>query len=106
MSHLTSASPFSMTAQAELQADDPHAAMGARRQLEARQHHDTWDALASVTAPTLCIGGTYDMQASPENMARLAQRIPDARLVMCDGGHLFLLQDPTAYPTIADFLAE
>ena len=93
-------------AQAELQADDPHAAMGARRQLEARQHHDTWDALASVTSPTLCIGGTYDMQASPENMARLAQRIPDARLVMCDGGHLFLLQDPTAYPTIADFLAE
>ena len=91
--------------QAQLQAGDPYAEMGARRQLEARQHHDVWADLAALPMPTLCIGGLYDNQAPPENMKRLAGRIPDAELVMCDGGHLFLLQDPTAYPTIAKFLA-
>ncbi len=79
-------------------------ARGARLQLEARAGHDTWDRLGAVTARTLVIGGRFDRQAPPENLERLASRIPDARLVMCDGGHLFVLQDPSAWPAIAEFL--
>jgi 3-oxoadipate enol-lactonase len=35
---------------------------------------------------------------------RLAQAIPGARLEVFDGGHGVLLQDPAAWPAIADFL--
>jgi 3-oxoadipate enol-lactonase len=86
-------------------SDDPVVAMGARRQLEARADHDVWDDLARITAPTLVIAGRYDGQAPPENSVRMAERIPDSRLVLCDGGHVFFLQDPTAWPTIVEFLA-
>lgn len=84
--------------------EDPAAAMGARRQLEARAGHDTWDDLPDVTAPTLVIGGRHDGIATPANLERMAARIPGARLQLCDGGHVFFLQDPSAWPTIVDFL--
>jgi len=87
-----------------LNADDPSSAIGARRQLEARAGHDTWDRLPEISRPTFVVGGRYDGQAPPENLERLAARIPDARLRFFDGGHLFLLQDRDAYPAIADFL--
>jgi 3-oxoadipate enol-lactonase len=87
-------------------SDDPVVAMGARRQLEARAGHDVWDDLANITAPTLVIGGRYDGQAPPENSGHLAARIPGARLVFCEGGHVFFQQDPSAWPTILAFLAE
>ena len=85
-------------------SDDPAAAMGARRQLVARHDHDVWDELERISAPTMCIGGRYDRQAPPENMERLVSRIPNAVFELCDGGHLFMLQDPTAWPTIVRFL--
>jgi 3-oxoadipate enol-lactonase len=84
--------------------EDPVAAMGAHRQLVARIAHDVWDDLPGITAPTLVIGGRHDGQAPPENSERMASRIPGARLVLCDGGHAFLFQDPTAWPTIVEFL--
>lgn len=86
-------------------ADDPASEMGARRQLEARAGHDTWDRLAEITRPTFVVGGRYDGQAPPENLERLTARLPDATMQLFDGGHMFLLQDPTAWPAIADFLA-
>lgn len=82
------------------------AARGSRLQLEARFDHDTWERLPTITAPTLCIGGRFDQQAPPENMERLAGRIPGARLAFCDGGHMFMIQDPAAWPTIVAFLQE
>lgn len=88
-----------------INVDDPGATMGARRQLEARAHHDTWDVLPRVRSSTLAVGGTFDGQAPPDNMRRLAERIPDARLELFDGGHMFLRQDPAAWPAVADFLA-
>jgi 3-oxoadipate enol-lactonase len=91
-----------------LNADDPAWAMGARRQLEARAHHDVWERLAGpdpIAAPTFAIGGRFDAQAPPENVERLASRIPDAELAFFDGGHLFLLQDRAAWPAVIDFLA-
>ena len=78
--------------------------MGAHRQLVARTAHDVWDELPGISATTLVIGGRYDGQAPPDNSERLAACIPGARLVLCDGGHAFLLQDPTAWPTVATFL--
>ena len=80
------------------------AARGARRQLEARADHDTCYLLPTITAPTLIVGGRYDLLAPPENLRRLASRIPGARLVMFEGGHMFTMQDPSAMPTIVEFL--
>jgi 3-oxoadipate enol-lactonase len=93
-----------MAASALLDADDPAKAMGARRQLEARSHHNTWTNLPTIRAHTFVIGGTFDAQAPPENVANLARRIPNAMLQFFDGGHLFLVQDPTAWPAICRML--
>ena len=86
--------------------DDPLRDMGARRQLEARRHHDTWDRLDQITVPTLVASGNRDGIAPLANSEALAARIPDARLQVFDGGHLFLVQDRSAWPAIVDFLAE
>ena len=83
---------------------DPQAKRGARRQLEARAGHDVFDRLGEISAPTLVIGGRTDGVAPPENQQAMADRIPDARLVLCHGGHMFALQDKTAWPTVIDFL--
>lgn len=88
-----------------LNADEPGAAMGARRQLEARAEHDTWLRLGEIAAPTFVVGGRYDRQAPVENLERLAGALPNARLKLFDGGHLFLLQDREAWAAIVDFLA-
>ena len=77
---------------------------GIRLQLEARAGHDTAERLGSIRCPTLVCGGRFDGIAPPRNSEFLASHIPGARLAMFDGGHLFLLQDPAAIPTIVDFL--
>ena len=85
-------------------ADEPGRAEGAARQLEARRGHDTYDRLPAVACPTLVCGGRFDGIAEPDNVQRLAAAIPGATLAMFDGGHLFLWQDPAAYPAVIDFL--
>ncbi|MCG8592479.1 MAG: alpha/beta hydrolase [Proteobacteria bacterium] len=57
-------------------AGEPGREAGARRQLEARAQHDTWDRLDRIAVPTLCCGGGYDNQAPPDRMQALARRIP------------------------------
>jgi 3-oxoadipate enol-lactonase len=86
-------------------ADDPDAALGARRQLESRKDHDTTERLDRITAPTLVAAGRYDGIAPLANSEALAARIPDARLEVFEGGHLFLLQDRSAWKAIVDFLS-
>lgn len=88
-----------------INADDPASATGARRQLEARAGHDTWEQLPALAAETFVIGGRYDAQAPPDNVERLADRIPKSRLEFFDGGHLFLLQDKSAWPAVVAFLS-
>lgn len=88
-----------------LNADDPASELGARRQLEARADHDVYDRLGEITMPTLVAGGLHDGQAPPENLERLAAALPDATLRFFEGGHMFLLQDRSAWPAIVDFLA-
>jgi 3-oxoadipate enol-lactonase len=82
------------------------AALGLGRQLSARAGHDVVDALPSIGAPTLVCAGRYDDLAPLDNSQVLADRIPNSRLEVFGGGHLFMLQDPTAYPAIIEFLAD
>jgi 3-oxoadipate enol-lactonase len=85
-------------------AGEPGREMGARRQLEARAGHDTWDRLSQIACPTMIAAGRYDGVALPETQERMAGRIPGAKLQFFDGGHLFILQDRTALPAIIAFL--
>ena len=91
-------------ARAAAGASDPGREDGFRRQLEARAGHDTWDRLASFPMPVYVCGGRYDGIAPPENQHAMAQQIPDAKLELFDGGHLFLMQDRRASPAIREFL--
>lgn len=84
---------------------DTASAMGARRQLEARRGHDTWDRLHEIRCPTLVCGGRHDGIAPPANGHALARRIPDAKLEFFEGGHLFMIQDRAAMPAMSDFAA-
>jgi 3-oxoadipate enol-lactonase len=88
----------------DLYRDEPNHAMGQRRQLEARQHHDTWDRLHNITCPTLICGGKYDGQAQPETQEKMLNRIPNAELKMFEGGHMFIIQDRKAFPAMVAFL--
>jgi 3-oxoadipate enol-lactonase len=83
---------------------DPAAAMGYRRQLEARAAHDTYARLGALSMPVLLAGGLYDRQAPPENMETLKRCIPGSRLEFFEGGHGFLRDDPRAVERIVAFL--
>jgi pimeloyl-ACP methyl ester carboxylesterase len=50
--------------------------------------------LGAITSPTLVVCGTDDSVAPPSNSRSLAQRIPDASLVMIEGGHDLQLAAP------------
>lgn len=89
---------------ADAYADEPGHAMGAHRQLEARAAHDTWERLAKICCPTMIAAGRYDGIALPATQEKMASRIPDVRLQWFEGGHLFMIQDRTAAPAMADFL--
>jgi 3-oxoadipate enol-lactonase len=85
-------------------ADEPGHAMGARRQLEARAEHDTYDRLPELKMPVLVCGGKYDGQAESEVVENLADRITGAELAFFEGGHFFLQEDPSAAKKITEFL--
>jgi 3-oxoadipate enol-lactonase len=85
-------------------AGEPGREMGARRQLEARAGHDTWDRLHQIACPVLIAAGRHDGIALPATQERMASRIPGARLSFFEGGHLFMLQDRAALPAMTEFL--
>ncbi|MFI4974802.1 MAG: alpha/beta fold hydrolase [Caulobacterales bacterium] len=87
-------------------AGEPGREMGARRQIEARAGHDTWERLPRIACPVLIAAGRYDGIALPRSQENMASRIPGARLEWFDGGHLFMIQDRTAVPAIVAFLNE
>jgi 3-oxoadipate enol-lactonase len=86
-------------------AGEPGREMGARRQLEARANHDTWDRLGQIACPALITAGRYDGIALPATQERMAGRIPGAELRFFEGGHLFMIQDRAALPAMIEFLA-
>jgi len=91
-------------ASADPYAGEPGHAEGARRQEAARAGHDTWDRLPQIQCPVLAMGGRHDAIAPPENLKALAGRIPGAALRFFEGGHLFMLEDKSAYPAMTEFL--
>lgn len=54
--------------------------------------------------PVLVCGGRYDGIAPIANLKAICKQIPQARLELFEGGHLFFLQDPKAFETIRLFL--
>ena len=85
-------------------ADEPGRAMGARRQLEARALHDTWDRLPTIACPVMIAAGRFDGIALPATQEKMAARIPGAQLRFFDGGHMFMIQDREATPAMIAFL--
>jgi 3-oxoadipate enol-lactonase len=83
---------------------DPDALAGLRRQLAARAGHDVTARLSTIDHPTLVCAGRYDDIAPVENSEYLVERMRNAELRVFDGGHLFMLQDRTVWPTIEAFL--
>ena len=49
--------------------------------------------------------GRYDGIALPATQEKMAARVPGAKLQFFEGGHLFMIQDRTATPAMAAFLA-
>ncbi len=85
-------------------ADEPLRQTGARRQLEARALHDTYERLSTLKIPVYICGGRYDGIATPSNFEAMQRKIPGARLELFEGGHLFFIQDPLAFNRIVAFL--
>lgn len=85
-------------------ADEPGRKAGEIRQLEARMAHDTYDRLQDLCMPVYICGGRYDGIAEPVNLEAMCRQIPDARMELFKGGHLFFLQDPKAFRQIHSFL--
>ncbi len=78
---------------------------GRLAQLAARQGHDVLDRLYRVTCPTCVACGRFDDIAPVANAEQIARRVSGAQLSVFDGGHLFMFQDPTAWPQIVGFLS-
>ncbi|MPZ05684.1 MAG: alpha/beta fold hydrolase [Nitrososphaeraceae archaeon] len=85
-------------------ANEPGISVGARRQLEARQAHDTYERLPSLRMPVFICGGRYDGIALVDNQHAMQRQIPSAQLELFEGGHLFLIQDRRAFERISAFL--
>ena len=83
---------------------DPHAAMGARRQLEAREEHDARDWIGDISVPTGLFGGRYDLLGTEAGQVFMADRIADSELHLFEGAHGFLNEDASAVPAIVEFL--
>jgi 3-oxoadipate enol-lactonase len=77
---------------------------GPAMQLAARARHDVWGRLPSITCPTLVAAGEFDGIAPLANSQAIASGIPDAELRVYEGGHLFIAQDPAAFPDVLSFL--
>ena len=87
-----------------IDGDDPAALIGARRQIEARAGHDTYDRLPQLAMPVAIFAGRYDGMARPEAQEAMQRQIPGASLRFFEGGHPFMLQDPAAFPAMVEFL--
>ena len=79
---------------------------GERLQMQARAKHDVSSRIGRIACPTLIACGRYDGIAPVANSEWMAAHIPDAKLEVYEGGHMFFIQDPAAFPAVVAFLAE
>ena len=78
------------------------------RHLTASGKHDAWDVLPSIAAPTLVVHGTDDVFNPAANAPLIAERIPDARMVLVEGARHAYFDEfrEAAGPVVSDFLSE
>jgi len=84
----------------------PPTSHGLIHQAEAVLSHNTYDRLSQIQHETLVITGDEDPLIHPENSVILAERIPNARLMVFEGlRHAFHLEKPhLANDAILEFL--
>ena len=74
---------------------------------EACRTHNAWDALPSITAPTLVMGGAQDNSLGGEASREIALRIPGAALKMYpQWGHGLYEEAKDFLPTVVEFLGK
>lgn len=74
---------------------------------QAIASHDTYDHLPHILAPTLVIAGDADRVVPVQNARILAERIPNAELVILKGaGHMLIEEAAQVDKLILDFLAK
>ena len=82
---------------AEVSLRQPVPAEILTKQRNAVQEFNTWDRLPQITAPTLILGADQDVLIPSENSKILAERIPNAELVIVKGGgHQILIEQSDA----------
>lgn len=69
-------------------------AAGYTRLLRARAEHNAWEALQTITAPSLALAGQYDMQAPLDRPRNMAGARPNAVLHIIEGGHSICFGHP------------
>ena len=62
-------------------------------------------ASGASRCPTLVASGRFDGIAPVANGEAITARVPGAEQRIYEGGHLFIAQDPAAYPDVMGFLA-
>ena len=64
------------------------------------------DRLADISCPTLALAGRHDVFCSPQQLMRIATRIPDADLVVFEqSGHFMWREEPARFfPLVSDWL--
>jgi 3-oxoadipate enol-lactonase len=72
---------------------------GVARALEAmRERPDSTPGLAEINVPVLALVGEEDTLTPPEESRKIADAVPDGRLVVLPGsGHLSNLETPDAF---------
>jgi 3-oxoadipate enol-lactonase len=93
-----------MLAERRAEPTDPAVQEGMQRQLLARSRLDVVDRLARLDMPVLIAAGRYDGIATPANQEAMHERIAGSRLQWFEGGHMFMIQDPAAWPAMVAFL--
>ena len=68
----------------------------------ACQSHDALDRLATITAPTLIIGGRHDILTRPDLSATLAAAMPAADLAWVPAGHMTFWECPSEWAQLVD----
>lgn len=74
----------------EVSAEQREVMAGSTAEVRAKRaaaaSHDLWSALPNVRAPVLVLHGTADGVIHPRNAELMAERLPNARLVLVPGG--------------------
>ncbi len=83
---------------------DPERFKALKNQFMARSRHNTYDQLHLLPMPVLVAAGIDDGVAPPENAEAMADVIPKSELKIFRGGHLFMKEDPKAWPYLFNFL--